>query len=210
MKLRIKETSLNEAVVNDKTYIFRGESNNNYQSNYSKKNRLPFESRFFAYDIFSEIVLFGDVVVYELLDDSKLWYYDDSVEEFIKDYDLENYEFPELYKVYKIHSLSELTEYGGDIKFDYHDLYHARQLCTISFLEQNYKNKYDGIVWYESWDEPETQLMIWNMNIVRKLRYAEAKQVMSDLKDLFENEYDDTDSMYSLDAWGEPKYVLHR
>lgn len=88
--------------------------------------------------MFEDIVLFGNVSVYELLDNSKLWDYDGIIEEF----DLINYKFPELYKVYKIHSLSELTEYGGTIKFNYHDLYHSRQLCVISYLEKNYANEY--------------------------------------------------------------------
>lgn len=210
MKLRINESYITEEQLNNKTYLFRGESNNNYQSNYSKKFKLPFTSRFFAYEVYDDIILFGNVVVYELLSNANIWEYDDDVETFIEEFNLEDYTFPELYKVYKIHSLSELTEYGGIVKFDYHDLYHARQLCAISFLEQNYKNSYDGISWYESNDTPENQLMIWNLDAVKRLSYKEAKDVITALRDFLENELDDIDSMYSLDYNGKPKFNLHR
>ena len=154
--------------------------------------------------------MFGNVVVYELLDDSHIWNYDDCVEEFVEEYDLIDYEFPELYKVYKIHSLSELTEYGGTKRFDYHDLYHARQLCAISYLENNYIDKYDGILFYESLDDPNEQLVIWNTNIVKRLSYQEAKHIINKIKSRYEDEFDDYDSIYSLDWTGKPKFNLHR
>ena len=201
---------MNEEYVDGTTYLFRGESNNKYQSNYSKKVKLPFKSRFFSYEVFDDIFMFGNVVVYELLNDNRIWDYGDSVEEFIEEFNLVDYEFPELYKVYKIHSLSELQEYGGTVKCDYHDLYHARQLCAIAYLENNYSNKYDGIEFYESSDSPEVQLIIWNLNIVRRLSYSEAKQIIAKLRDHWENELDDYDSIYSLDWSGKPKFNLHR
>ena len=201
---------INEEYVDSKTYLFRGESNNSYQSNYSNKVKLPFKSRFFSYEVFDDIFMFGDVVVYELLNNSRIWDYGEGVEDFIEEFSLVDYEFPELYKVYKIHSLSELQEYGGTVRCDYHNLYHAQQLCAIGYLENNYSNEYDGIEFYEPQDNPETQLVIWNMNIVRRLSYSEAKQIITKLKDYWENELGDYDSIYSNDWDNKPKFYLHR
>lgn len=103
MKRYIKAETLN-----DKTYLFRGVSNNKYQSNYSRKANLRFKSRYYAYELFENIMLFGNIAVYELSPSAKLWHYEDSVEEFINEYNLATYEVPELYQVYKINSLSEL------------------------------------------------------------------------------------------------------
>ena len=155
---------IEEEVIDDKQYLFRGESNNDSQKNYSKKKKLRFKSRFYAYEIFDNIWMFGRVSVYELSPSAKIWEYGQDVETFIEEFELEEYEVPELFKVYKIHTLSEIDEYRGDVEFDYHDLYHARQLVTIAYLEDNYSNKYDGINWYESYDTPEEQIMIWNDN----------------------------------------------
>jgi len=41
---------------------------------------MPFTSRYYSYEIFDGIYAFGDVVCYELLDDSKLFDYNDSTE----------------------------------------------------------------------------------------------------------------------------------
>ena len=145
-KLELTETlklHIREEFLNGVDYLFRGESNNNYQQNYSKKVKLPFTSRFYAYEIFEGIPLFGNVAVYELSNSANMWNYDDSVESFIEEFDLLSYAVPELYKVYKITTLSELKEYGGTITFDYHDFYHAHQLVAIAYLENNYKTKYD-------------------------------------------------------------------
>lgn len=203
MKLLIEE------LINDKEYLFRGESNNSTQKNYSKKKNLRFKSRFYAYEIFDNIFIFGYVSMFELLPSAKLWDYGDGVEQFIEDFNLESYNVPELFKVYKIHSLSELDEYGGNINFDYHDLYHARQLVAIAYLEDNYKGKYDGIIWYESYDTPETQAMIWNEDVVKKVPYKEARVILNQ----FEQELNDngvTDTMYHKDDFGDRKYILKR
>lgn len=173
MKRYIKAETLN-----DKTYLFRGVSNNKYQSNYSRKANLRFKSRYYAYELFDGIQGFGNIAVYELLPSAQLWDYEEGVMQFIEDYDLTHYEVPELYQVYKIHTLSELDEFGGDKKFDYHDSYHAWQIVAMAYLEDNMTNQYDGIVWYEWADEPNYQPMIWNNSVVRRLSYQEAKDVL--------------------------------
>lgn len=200
---------LKEETINNKEYLFRGESNNVFQRNYSKKKKLRFNSRYYAYEIFDNIWMFGGVSVYELSPNAKIWEYDDEVESFIEEFGLEDYEVPELFKVYKIHTLSELEEYGGNKSFDYHDLYHARQLVSIAYLEDNYSNKYDGIKWYESYDTPEDQIMIWNNSVIKKVPYKEAKDLLAQ----FSKELDDlgiTGTMYQNDDFGDPKYILHK
>ena len=200
---------LAEEVIDNKQYLFRGESNNGFQKNYSKKKNLRFKSKFYAYEIFDSIWMFGRVSVYELSPSAKIWEYGQDVETFIEEFELEDYDIPELFKVYKIHTLSEIDEYGGDVKFDYHDLYHARQLVAIAYLENNYSNKYDGINWYESYDTPEEQIMIWNDSVVRKVPYKEAKELLARYaKWLEDNGVNDT--MYHPDEFGDPKYYLHR
>ena len=179
MKRYIKAETLN-----DKTYLFRGVSSNKYQSNYSRKANLRFKSRYYAYELFEGIQGFGNIAVYELDPSAKLWHYEDSVEEFIDEYNLATYEVPELYQVYKINSLSELQDYDGDKKFDYHDLYHARQIVAMAYLEDNMANQYDGIVWYEWADEPNYQPMIWNNSVVRRLSYQEAKEILLAMEQL--------------------------
>ena len=195
MKRYIKAETLN-----DKTYLFRGVSNNKYQSNYSRKANLRFKSRYYAYELFENIMLFGNIAVYELSPSARLWDYEDSVEEFIDEYNLATYEVPELYQVYKINSLSELQEYGGDKKFDYHDLYHARQIVAMAYLEDNVANQYDGIVWYEWADEPNYQPMIWNNSVVRRLSYQEAKDVLLAMEQVH-RDLGIEDSMYYKDEF---------
>lgn len=186
--------------LNNKTYLYRGVSNNKYQSNYSRKRKLRFKSRYYAYELFDDIPLYGNIAVYELSPSARIWDYDDSVEEFITDNDLVNYEVPELYQVYKIHALSELQEYGGDKKFDYHDLYHSRQIVAMAYLEDNMANQYDGIIWYEWADEPNYQPMIWNNSVVRRLSYKEAKEVLLAMEQWYNDEgYEG--SMYQKDKF---------
>ena len=170
--------------LNNKTYLFRGVSNNKYQSNYSRKNNLRFTSRYYAYELYDGIQLFGNIAVYELSPSARLWDYEDGVMQFIEDYDLAHYEVPELYQVYKIHTLSELDEFGGDKEFDYHDSYHAWQIVATAYLEDNMSNQYDGIVWYEWADEPNYQPMIWNNSVVKRLSYQEAKEVLLAIEQL--------------------------
>lgn len=195
MKRYIKAETLN-----DKIYLFRGVSSNKYQSNYSRKSNLRFKSRYYAYELFEGIQGFGNIAVYELEPSAKLWHYEDSVEEFIDEYNLATYEVPELYQVYKINSLSELQEYDGDKKFDYHDLYHARQIVAMAYLEDNMANQYDGIIWYEWADEPNYQPMIWNNSVVRRLSYQEAKEVLLAMEQLH-HDLGIEDSMYYKDEF---------
>ena len=187
-------------VLNNKTYLYRGVSNNKYQSNYSKKHPTQFTSRFYAYELFDNIMLFGNIAVYELSPSARIFDYGDSAEEFISDYDLAMVDIPELFDIYKIHSLSELEEYGGTIKFDYHDLYHARQLACISYCENNLSNQYDGITWYECCDTPEDQVMIWNNSVVRRLSYHEAKDVLLAMEQL-QRDIGIEDSIYYKDEF---------
>lgn len=187
-------------VLNNKTYLYRGVSNNRYQSNYSRKFNLRFKSRYYAYELFEGIQGFGNIAVYELEPSAKLWNYEDSVEEFIDEYNLATYEVPELYQVYKIKSLSELQEYNGDKKFDYHDLYHARQIVAMAYLEDNMATQYDGIIWYEWADEPNYQPMIWNNSIVRRLSYQEAKNVLLAMEQL-QRDIGIEDSIYYKDEF---------
>ena len=194
-------------IIDDKTYLFRGVSNNKYQSNYSRKANLRFKSRYYAYELFSDIVLFGNVAVYELLPTARIWDYDDSVEQFIEDYSLENYEVPELFQVYKVHTLSELAEYGGDKECDYHDLYHARQIVAMAYLEDEMSSQYDGILWYEWADEPNYQPMIWNNSVVRRLSYREAKEILLSLEQLH-TDMGIEDSEYFKDFDGKYKYNI--
>ena len=200
---------ITEEIIQGKQYLFRGESNNSYQRNYSKKNKLRFNSRFFGYELFDGIYKFGNVVMYELLPNSRIWDYDVTTQEFVEEFDLQDYKVDELYKIYKIHSLSELYECGGSIHFDLHDSYHAFQLVCIAFLEDNYKNQYDGIIWYEPFDTPETQYMIWNDKAIRKVPYKEAKYLLSEFEDEL-NSKGVTGTNYQPDEWGEKHFNLHR
>lgn len=182
---------IKEEVVDNKTYLFRGESRRDFQKNYHHRNKMPFTSRYYAFEIYEDIYMFGDVVCYELLDDKKLFDYDDSVEQFCEDYDLIDYESQYTKKAYGVSSLSELKEYGGDKTVDYHDLYHVRQLIATEYLETHLKNKYDGIIWYEWDDTPEQQVQIWNNDIVRKLTHAQAKKLIARMVELNPERADD-------------------
>lgn len=194
---------LNEEYIEGKTYLFRGESDNRDQSNYSRKANLRFNSRFFSYEIYDGIYMFGNVAVYELLPSARIWQYEEEIEDFINEYDLADYEVPELSKAYRsstepMTKLSDCTEYGGDIELDYHDLYHAQQIVAMAYLEDEMSGQYDGIVWYQSSDTPEYQLMIWNKNAVRKLSYKEAKAVCKYMEEKY------PDSAYAKDPdWAE-------
>ena len=186
MKFKI----LKEERLNGKEYIFRGVSRpeSTDQSNYSRKFKTDLSSRYYSYEIFEGIYTFGDVQVFELLDDSNIWHYEDSVEEFISEYDLEDYESKWLYSIYKIHTLAEAEG------FDYHDLYHSQQLVATEYLETH--TNYDGIEWYEAMDTPEIQLQIWNNKIVKKLTTSQARKVIEQLA----AEY--PDSIYTKDYRG--------
>lgn len=186
--------------IGDKTYLYRGVSNNKYQSNYSQKHHTRFTSRFYAYELFDGIQLFGNVAVYELNPSARIFDYEDCVEQFVEDYDLQEFEFPELFEIYKIHSLSELKEYGGDVTVDYHDLYHARQLVAIAYCEDNLSDQYDGILWYDSIDTPEYQTMIWNSGVVRRLSYQEAKSVLLQMEQI-QKDMGITDTLYHKDEF---------
>lgn len=195
--------TLIEQDLDGKVYLFRGESNNDVQSNYSYKHKTRFTSRFYSYEIYDGIYLFGNVVVYELLPKARLWDYDDEVESFISEYHLEDYPVPELKEIYGIDTLSECSEYGGTVNFDYHDLYHSRQIVAIAYLEDNMSNQYDGIIWYEYMDNPEYSLMIWNNDVVRRLSSIEAKEVVEELEKRY------PDSLYAKDPeWDSYKYNL--
>lgn len=187
-----------EEFLNGKTYLFRGVSNNKYQSNYSNKVKTDLKSRFYAWEIFDGIYTFGDVQVFELLKDDNILNIDESipVEEFIEEYNLENYKSTWLKKIYGVDSLSEITD------FDYHDLYHARQLVATEYLET--ATSYDGVCWYEPNDTPEEQVQIWNNSIVRKLPYEEAKQVVEKLAEINPDQYDNGSDLWTT------KYILSK
>jgi len=202
---------IKEELVDNKIYLFRGESRNSAQSNYHHKNRMPFKSRYYSYEIYDGIYAFGDVVCYELLDDSRLLDYDDSVEQFCEDYDLIDYESQYAQRAYGVSSLSRLKEYGGSIKVDYHDLYHIRQLIATEFLETKMANRYDGIVWYEWDDEPEYQVQIWNNNIVRKLTYPQAKRLIARMIELHPEIADDLKYISTGDDFDfDAKFILKK
>ena len=190
---------LKEVMLDDKQYLFRGESNNSFQSNYSKKFKTNLKSRYYAWEPFDGIYTFGDVVIYELLDDSNLFDYDDSVEQFIEDNNLEDFDSVWLYKIYGVNNLSDPKVED----FDYHDLYHARQLVATDYLENN--STYDGIIWYEWGDTPESQVQIWNNKILRKLKYKEAKEVNDKLYDINSEVYSKSDAGF----W-DKKYTIHK
>ena len=186
-------------MLDNKQYLFRGESNDSFQSNYSKKFKTNLKSRYYAWEPFDGIYTFGDVVIYELLDDSNLFDYDDSVEQFIEDNNLEDFDSIWLYKIYGIKNLSDSKVED----FDYHDLYHARQLVATEYLENN--STYDGIIWYEWNDTPEAQVQIWNNKILRRLKYKEAKEVNDKLHDINAEVYSKSDA----DFWNK-KYNIHK
>ena len=187
-----------EELLDGKTYLFRGVSNNKYQSNYSNKAKTDLKSRFYAWEIFDGIYAFGNVQVFELLKDDNILNLDESipVEDFIEEYNLENYKSVWLKKLYGVDCLADITD------FDYHDLYHARQLVATDYLETN--TSYDGVCWYEPNDTPEEQVQIWNSNIVRKLPYKEAKQVISKLAEANPDQYDNGSDFWST------KYTLSK
>ena len=169
------EQNLDEEYVGGKLYIFRGESKNDFQSNYHYRNKFPFTSRYYSYELYDDIYAFGNVVAFEVLDESRLFQYEDSSEEFCNEYDLLDYESKYLKEAYGIDKLSDMSSLGGDVDLDYHDEYHSYQLIATEYLETNMKNKYAGIVWYESNDTPEYQLQIWDSSILRKLKPSEFK-----------------------------------
>lgn len=187
---------LNEERIDGKQYLFRGESRNNYRN----KAKTELNSRYFAYEVFEGIGVWGRVAVYELLDDSNILDYDDSVEEFVEEYNLLDVKSPLLKKLYGVESLSEL-----DDGRDYHDIYHARQIIATEYLEK--QTNYDGCVWYEWSDTPEYQVQIWNMNIVRRLPYKEAKEVINKLAETAPDRYSDE---VRNDFWSKYNYELKR
>ena len=192
--------NISEEFINNKTYIFRGVSTKNSgTSNYSKKFKTDLNSRFYSWEIFDGQYLFGDIQVFELLDDTNILNLGTSipVEEFIEEYNLNDYESAWLYKIYGIKTLNESSKLK-----DYHDLYHAQQLVATDYLENN--TDYDGVCWYEPNDTPEEQIQIWNNNIIRRLSYKEAKQVIEQLKNTNPDMYDNSD------YWGPVQYNLYR
>lgn len=188
---------LTEEKLNGKTYLFRGESNDKYQSNYSHKFKTTLNSRYYAFEPFDGIYQFGYVVIYELLNSSNILDYDDSVEEFVDEYDLHDYKSVWLQKIYNVSTLEECKD------FDYHDWYHAYQIVATEYLES--QTNYDGIIWYESNDTPESQIQIWNKSIVKRLSPKKAKEVLAKLAELYPDYYKVSD--YAGDFW-ERKYNL--
>lgn len=162
--------------VGKKLYLFRGVSD----ANYSKQNDVALKSRFFSYELSEYLSKFGYIQVFEVLDDSKIYDYGESVFDFCEENDLLETNSNILYTLYGIHNL---TETAG---MDTHDEYHSYQVIATEYLE-NHTN-YDGIVWYDWIDDLEYQVQIWNMSILRKLSKKEAEQLISELAE----EYPDT------------------
>lgn len=189
-----------EEFLDNKVYIFRAVATKNSESiNYSQRVKTDLKSRFYSWEIFQHQFMFGDIQVFELLKQDNILNLDSSepVAEFLEEYDLEDYKSIWLKKIYGIDSLQE-----ADKLKDYHDLYHAQQIVATDYLE-NHTN-YDGVCWYEPWDEPEEQIQIWNNSIIRRLPYREAKQVIEKLKVLNPDVYDNSD------YWGPVQYNLYK
>ena len=194
----MKIKKLNEEYIDNKIYLFRGES----RSNYHNRAKTELNSRYYAYEVFDLIGVWGNVSIYELLDSSKIFEYEDSVEAFVEEYNLLDFKSNLLKKLYGVESLSELEESRS-----YHDIYHARQIIATIYLET--QTDYDGILWYEASDTPEYQYQIWNNNTVRKLPYKEAKEVVNKLADMYGE-----DSAYSEtvrnDLWDKRQFNLKK
>jgi len=185
--------SLHEEEAFGKTYLFRGESRNNYHN----MNKLDQASRFFAYELFDGIQDFGAVAVYELLDSSKILNYNDDIDSFIEEYSLRDEPSAILKKLYKVNTIAEMEDKAPAYADDEYttNLFHAKQLVATTYLENN--SNYDGIVWYEPYDEPQIQIQIWNFNILRRLSYKEAKALFAELSKTSSN-YDLEHAWYDL------------
>lgn len=194
MKELYEAFRLNEEQVFGKTFLFRGESKNNYHN----KANTGQNSRYFAYEIYDGIYSFGSVAIYELLDSSNIFEYEESVLDFVEEFDLLDRKCPILKKLYGINTLRDLDTEAKD----YHDVYHSRQIVATDYLEND--TNYDGIIWYEEWDTPEYQLQIWNPNILRKVPYKEAKEIIAELKNINPDMYDNSD------PWGRVQYELKK
>lgn len=162
-----------------KMYIFRGVSD----ANYSQQNEVALKSRFFSYEISEYLSKFGNIQVYEVLDSSKIFDYDDSVYEFCEEYDLMDVRSRILRQLYGVDTLRETD--GMSL----HDEYHSYQIVATEYLESH--TAYSGIIWYEWVDDLEYQIQIWDMSILRKLSRAQAEKLISRLAEAY------PDSAYS-------------
>lgn len=192
MKIR----KLNEEYVDGKTYLFRGESKDNYHN----RARTGLNSRYYAYEVFDLIGVWGKVAIYELLDDSNILNYDECVEDFVNEYNLLDMRSDILKKLYGVYSLNELEEDRS-----YHDIYHARQIIATIYLET--QTDYDGCIWYEWSDTPEYQVQIWNNDIIRRVPYKEAKYVIAELAKQSPDLYGDE---VIKDEWNRRYFELKR
>ena len=164
---------LTEAYIDNTLYLFRGVSD----ANYSQQNEVDLKSRFFSYELSEYLSYYGDIVVYKVLDDSKILDYDDSVYEFCEEYDLMDTESDILYQLYGIHTLRE-TE-GMDL----HDEFHSYQIIATEYLERH--TDYSGVVWYEWVDDLNYQIQIWDMSILKKLSTKQAISIIKELAELY-------------------------
>lgn len=185
-----------EEYVDGKTYLFRGESRNNYHN----RAKTGLNSRYYAYEIFDLISAWGDVVIYELLPSANIFEWGESVEDFIEEYNLQDIKSPILKKLYGVDSISEIEEGRS-----YHDLYHSWQIIATIYLET--QTDYDGIVWYEWSDTPEYQVQIWNNSKVRRLPYGEAKKLVDKLAEMNPDMYS---KINREDEWNKRQFKLKR
>ena len=196
MKIKKKKQFLKEEIIDNKTYLFRGES----KSNYHNRAKTTLNSRYYAFEAFDTIGIWGKVVIYELLNNANILEYEESVEDFVNEYDLTSVKSTLLKKLYGVNSLGELTDDRS-----YHDVYHARQIIATEYLET--KTDYDGCIWYEWSDTPEYQIQIWNNSVVRKLPYKEAREVIDKLGEMYPDIYAKEDIE---DFWNERYFELKK
>lgn len=196
MKIKKKKQFLKEEIIDNKTYLFRGES----KSNYHNRAKTTLNSRYYAFEAFDTIGIWGKVVIYELLNNANILEYEESVEDFVNEYDLTSVKSTLLKKLYGVNSLDELTDDRS-----YHDIYHARQIIATEYLET--KTDYDGCIWYEWSDTPEYQIQIWNNSVVRKLPYKEAREVIDKLGEMYPDIYAKEDIE---DFWNERYFELKK
>lgn len=196
MKIKKKIHLLKEEIIDNKTYLFRGES----KSNYHNRAKTTLNSRYYAFEAFDMIGIWGKVVIYELSNNANILEYEESVEDFVNEYDLTSVKSTLLKKLYGVNSLDELAEDRS-----YHDVYHARQIIATEYLET--KTDYDGCIWYEWSDTPEYQIQIWNNSVVRKLSYKEARKVIDKLGEMYPEIYAKEDIE---DFWSERYFELKK
>ena len=105
MKIKKKTQFLKEEIIDNRTYLFRGES----KSNYHNRAKTTLNSRYYAFEAFDMIGIWGKVVIYELSNNANILEYEESVEDFVNEYDLTSVKSTLLKKLYGVNSLDELT-----------------------------------------------------------------------------------------------------